>query len=242
MFLIPQDIWEVRDTQNKGRGIFTKKDIPAGTIIGDYIGILTPASQVKEPSHLFYEFYYNDDVSIIPDRNKVGVHLVNHSCMPNCDSYPYHGHTLIFTLRHIFPDEELSYSYLLEPSNTEKEACHHICHCGTPLCKGTMHTPEAFNIKWDTYVERAHKEYNEVLPVSLGNELPLLDSYPHTLPDDTFYDIFASLTQPAFEIYDTSFNAQKVRRALRDTGRCITIKPLNISVCAFMNNLVICRN
>lgn len=241
MFLIPPDYWEVRDTKNKGRGIFTRRDIPAGTVIGDYLGVLTPSHRVKEPSHLFYEFYYNDEVSIIPDRNKVGVHLINHSCMPNCDSYPTKGHTIIFSLRHIFADEELSYSYLLEPSNTEKHVCHHVCHCKTPLCRGTMHTPEAFNEKWDSYVERAHREYNEVLPVPLGAELPFLSEYPHSIPDDTFYDIFASLTQPPFEIHDTSFNAQKIRATLRETGRCVRIAPINLSVCAFMNDLIICN-
>lgn len=242
MFLIPKDWWEIRQTDNKGRGVFAKRDIPAGTVIGDYIGILTESSHVKEPSHLFYEFYFNEDVSIMPQKDQIGIHLINHSCMPNCDSYPYRGHTILFALRHIFAGEEFSYSYLLEPSNTEKDVCHHICHCGTPLCKGTMHTPEAFNEKWDEYVDRAQREYNKTLPVPIGSVLPLLESYPHTIPDDTFYDLFASVSHPSLSVDHRSFEAEHVRSLLRQSGRRIKIDSIGLTVCAFMNGMVICEN
>ena len=81
MFLIPSNFWEIRETKNKGRGVFAKKPIPTGTIIGDYVGKLIQLNDVdfdKEKKNL-YLMYYNDEIGIYPDLKKPGVYLINHS-------------------------------------------------------------------------------------------------------------------------------------------------------------------
>jgi len=38
MFLISDDYWQIQKTKEKGYGVFAKKEIKKGTIIGDYLG------------------------------------------------------------------------------------------------------------------------------------------------------------------------------------------------------------
>ena len=38
MCLLKDADWEVKKTKEKGRGVFCKKEIKAGTVIGDYLG------------------------------------------------------------------------------------------------------------------------------------------------------------------------------------------------------------
>ena len=49
MFLLNTDYWEVKESEKKGRGVFVKKDITAGTVIGDYLGkIVSDDDETKE--------------------------------------------------------------------------------------------------------------------------------------------------------------------------------------------------
>ena len=66
MFLISDKSWEVQDVKGKGKGIFVKQDIPAGTVIGDYTGrVIHPEDEdtVESGDH-FYLMYYHDHASI----------------------------------------------------------------------------------------------------------------------------------------------------------------------------------
>src|SRR3989344_4466444 len=38
MFLIKDDFWQIKKTKERGYGVFARKEIKAGTIIGDYLG------------------------------------------------------------------------------------------------------------------------------------------------------------------------------------------------------------
>ena len=38
MFLLSEDYLQIRKTKKKGFGVFAKKRIKAGTVIGDYLG------------------------------------------------------------------------------------------------------------------------------------------------------------------------------------------------------------
>ena len=117
MFLIPEDHWEVRCTKEKGKGIFAKKEIKAGTIIGDYLGKIIKTAEYdldKDKKGLFL-MYFTDRASIYPDLKKPGIHLLNHSCSPNCWIYTFKGHTLFFALRKIEPGEEPHNFLLTQP-------------------------------------------------------------------------------------------------------------------------------
>ena len=73
---------------------FCQKKIRIGTVIGDYLGkyiislIMIPLMR-KDVLNVFYR-----SGVYLPDTSKPGIHLLNHSCRPNCWTYTYRGHTL----------------------------------------------------------------------------------------------------------------------------------------------------
>src|SRR5882672_6267951 len=173
MILLSQDAWEIKMTQKKGRGIFIKNPIAAGTVVGDYIGrvIRTAEEDTHEKENGLYLTYYHVYASLYPlDVKAPGIHLVNHSCAPNCWMYIYKGHTLFFALRHIFAGEELTVSYLLSPEDL-CNPCTHRCHCKSIICYTTMHLSKDSYTKWHAFetkqakqTKRARIRYGKVLP------------------------------------------------------------------------------
>ncbi|MBI2420663.1 MAG: SET domain-containing protein, partial [Candidatus Levybacteria bacterium] len=148
MILLPRNYWEIRNTKNKGRGLFAIKDIPKGIVIGDYIGkIIHPLEAIIDEEN-FYLIYYHDHAVISPDLEKPGVYLLNHSCIPNAFLYIYKGHTLAFALRQISKGEELTIPYLLSPKDKFCDPCPHICRCENLKCSGTMHLSKEKYDKW----------------------------------------------------------------------------------------------
>lgn len=179
MFLIPDDFWNIRHTKDKGRGVFARKIIPAGTIIGDYIGtvIRTSMFDVERDAQALYLMYRTDETSIYPDLTVSGIHLINHSCQPNCWMYMYRGHTLFFALRDISVGEELTISYLLSPKDDTCAPCTHECKCKSFVCTGTMHlSPEKYEA-WQKF-QRTETKRSDVIRASIGTILPKLTAYP----------------------------------------------------------------
>lgn len=158
MFFLPESSWEVRDVPRKGRGIFTQSEIGPGTVIGDYIGKLMRPSDIDEEKDGLYEMYFSNRASLFPDTSKPGVHLLNHSHEPNCWLYTYYGHTLFFTVRRIFPGEELTINYLLGLKEDCNEDCDHVCHCGSVVCTGTMHQIKEKYEAWWKFEEKNAKK------------------------------------------------------------------------------------
>jgi hypothetical protein len=183
MILLGQKYWEIKETINKGRGLFAKKAIPKGTIIGDYLGkVIHPKDAVVDEEN-FYLMYYHDTAAISPDLEQPGVHLLNHSCIPNAWLYIYKGHTLAFALKKILKGEELTIPYLLSPKDEFCKPCLHICECGQFECTKTMHLSKEkysqwrkFNDKWANTTKREK--------VKVGQDLPQLLSYPKTISKD----------------------------------------------------------
>ena len=162
MFLIPSSFWKVRETKYKGKGVFAGKQVPAGTIIGDYVGKLVQLKDVdfdKEKKNL-HLMYYNDEIGIYPDLTKPGVHLINHSCSPNCFIYKYKDRTLVFALKKIQKHEEFTIHYLLPPKMNCKN-CTHKCFCGSKNCTDSMHLTEEKYKKWREFQEKQKSEINK---------------------------------------------------------------------------------
>ncbi len=159
MFLLKENYWEIKETKNKGRGIFAKKLIPAGTIIGDYIGKLVHLKDIdfeREKKNLYF-MYYDDETGIYPDLKKPGIHLLNHSCSPNCWVYKFKRHTIVFALKNIQKNEELSISYLLPPKISCNN-CTHDCCCGNAICTGSMHLSDEKYKKWRIFQDKEEKK------------------------------------------------------------------------------------
>lgn len=183
MILLSNDFWEIRKVKGKGRGIFALKNIPKGIIIGDYIGKVLHPRDVVIDERNFYTMYYHDHAVISPDLKKSGVHLLNHSCKPNCWLYIYKGHTLAFAIRNIKKGEELTIPYLLPPIGKFCNPCPHICHCGNKKCTGTMHLSKEKYDLWRKITGRQSKETKRER-IRYGKDLSSLLSYPKNIPED----------------------------------------------------------
>lgn len=193
MILLGNKYWEVKKTQHKGRGIFAKKDIPAGVVLGDYVGKILRTRDVDfDQDKNLYLMYYHDSASIYPDLTKPGVHLLNHSCSPNCWIYTYQKHTLVFTLRKISAGEELTISYLLAPKSKFHKKCTHQCMCQSLNCSKTMHLTQEKYKKWQEFQEEPNKPSSRKEKVNYGSFLKPLPKYPKTIPLNPIYALISS--------------------------------------------------
>lgn len=239
MLLIPADTWELRgrafssdDYGKENRGLFATRALRAGTVVGDYLGLLVPNEREAEydGGKDFYLMYYDEDVSIWPELDQPGVHVVNHSCEPNCGIVTYRGHSLYVALRAIHPGEELTVSYLLRPIDDECAPCRHACWCRTRSCTGTMHLPIDRYVAWKRFDDRESRR----APAALARayqELQPLDQYPARIPDRGFHALFGSTLVPPKVMPDERLPAvPAIRREIRRTGRRLTYPALGLTV------------
>ncbi len=193
MFLLKDDYWQIKKTKEKGYGIFAKKKINTGTIIGDYLGKVIKIADydLDNDNKGLFLMYFTDQAAIYPDLKKNGIHLLNHSCVPNCWIYTYHGHTLFFALRKIEQGEELTISYLLSPKSKNCKPCTHTCKCSSKFCTGTMHLSEEKYEKWQKFQNEEEKK-TKTTEFIFGKNLPKLNSYPKIIPNNPIYAIISS--------------------------------------------------
>lgn len=191
MFLLGPDSITVQNTPQKGRGVFAKKDLPAGTVIGDYLGkIINPDEEDEAAQNGLYGLCWRDDFSILPlDIKSAGPHCVNHSCRPNAIFYPYKGHVLIAAIKEILSGEEITISYMIEPGECDGHNCKYICSCNLPECTGSMHcTPDKCHNFWNVYFRQKMGEYyNQEYPI--GSVITALAKYPKVIPLSEFPEI-----------------------------------------------------
>ena len=242
MVLLSNQYWEIKETKNKGRGLFAKKAISPGVIIGDYVGKVLRTKEVDiDNKENLYLMYYHDQASIYPDLQKPGIHLLNHSCSPNSWLYIYRGHTLAFTLRQIFAGEELTISYLLAPCDEFCKSCNHVCKCESMVCRKTMHLSLEKYKKWRIFQEaKAKKDKRE--KIRYGKELPQLSRYPKTIPDNSIYDLFGNTQKPPESFATKTLPPIKeIRKLIRKTGRMIDFPATNTRIYGVLDNFVISK-
>jgi uncharacterized protein len=242
MLLLPPSDWIVKKTKLKGRGIFARTEIEPGTVIGDYLGKIINDRQLARMGGL-YAYFRSDKESIWPDATKIGIHLINHSCMPNCAVHPYGGHMLYYTLRRIFPGEELTASYFLACPERKDESKHepHICRCGTPMCRATMYATDDFLERFtDLFFsgEQGRQHFKPIVP--FGKELPPLDRYPKRFKDHALYDLFGSLEARALSVDGTELpRAAQARKLIRESGRQLVVKSLKVRILGVQNGRMV---
>ena len=248
MFLLPDDTWEMRgrafsssDYGKQNRGIFATKPIRAGTVIGDYLGLLIPNENEGEyeTGKDIYLMYYDERVSIWPDQTELGVHVVNHSCEPNAGITTYRGHSLYFAVRAIHPGEEVTVSYLLGPIDDECAPCRHACWCRARSCTGTMHLPIDRYVAWRRFDDRESRR-TEAAPVEAYQQLRPLDQYPARIPDRGFHPIYGSTERPPKVMgSDRLPDASTIRREIRRTGRRLAYSELGLIVLGIEGTTII---
>lgn len=144
---IKEALWwlEMRKSRIHGRGVFARRDIPAGTRLIEYVGL--PISKrksaelcLKQNSYLFTVNSASDldgKVSWNPAR------LINHSCEPNCEANLAESDRIwIFSIRPIARGEELTFNY----GYSLEDFMNFPCRCGAPSCVGYMVSEEFFPI------------------------------------------------------------------------------------------------
>lgn len=239
MFLIPDKDYTIKKTRHKGYGVFAKSAIPAGTVIGDYIGILIPekAEAEFEKKYGLYGRYFDENFTIFPKNPDVkGVHKINHSCAPNCEVYSYKNHILHFALRKIFKGEELTIDYALDkPDPTDFTT--YPCHCNSIFCRGTLHASDHLENRWEKGMKKRKEKIRLVAKVK---ELAPLPSYPNIIPDKTLYDLYPNVNKHPVIINSCAKPDIKViRDALRKTGTRVRIKQTGLTIYAVVENRII---
>jgi len=220
---------EVRNVGEKGRGVFATAQIPAGTLIADYLGVVLHPDETRWEDRI-YEVWYSDLANISPDITKDDAYLINHSCEANCGIGDIERHMIICTLRTIFPGEEISFTYMIGPEPKDNTISR-PCLCGTTHCRGTLFSDVAQFEAWENWMENIQKDIPEEPPVSYGEELPPLQTYPETLPDIEVYSVYGSRTQEPTELHASTLPcSDELRKIIRETGRQIEIPNLNMRV------------
>lgn len=129
-------------------GLFTLENIPKDDMIIEYVGekVRQQISEIREQrylqSGLGSSYLFRIDENWVIDATKKGgiARFINHSCQPNCMAkiITVEGtkRIVIYALRDIEMNEELTYDYKFE---REIGAVDRIpCLCGTAACKGFL--------------------------------------------------------------------------------------------------------
>lgn len=140
---------EARGVPGVGHGLFATRPFRPGEVVTTFFGKVTSREklgQLYETNRAEYERIndYGIDAGgghLCPepaDMDKVGGHLVNHSCGPNCEFVTKLGVPMVRAVKPIAVGEEVTafYGWLGVKSAMEKKW--HECLCGKPYCPGTI--------------------------------------------------------------------------------------------------------
>lgn len=242
MFLLPNDCWEIRESAKKGRGVYARTDIKPGTVIGDYLGKIIRVEDEEEYNKRYglYARYFSSVATIYPDPNVPGVHMINHSCTPNCDVQSYEDHCLHYAIRFIYAGEELTVDYTIDPREGEDPMSDIACHCESQFCRGTMCTAPWLS---DKLVGGGEDEDEDATsPVPFGEELPRLAAYPRTMSDDPLCDLYAVQDLEPVRFAETSLpSVRELRIRLRKTGRPLSFPKMGVLVQGVFRNAAVIK-
>lgn len=132
-----------------GTGVFAACDIPADTVIFEYVGARISQEEADEmpsadPDDPFHTFFFSLSSGEIIDGGQNGNdgRWINHSCEPNCEAQEDEDgeRVYIVALGNIPQGEELLYDYglVIDEELTDTLKQQYRCLCGAPNCRGTM--------------------------------------------------------------------------------------------------------
>ncbi len=106
----------VAETENKGRGMFTKAPIPAGTIVETApVIVMTAAERKLLDQTLLHDYIFEWDPEETNDccMAQGYISVYNHSYTSNCEYFMDYGEKtmLVKTVRDIHAGEELTINY-----------------------------------------------------------------------------------------------------------------------------------
>lgn len=137
--------FEVRHSSVHGHGVFAARDLPPGTLVGEYAGRRYSAQEARAVAwddRLTYLFGLSDGTLIDGAQGGNATRHLNHACEPNCEAVEeYAGDGLltlkIETIKTVAAGEELFLDYALEVDAGDSPA-DYPCRCGSARCRGTL--------------------------------------------------------------------------------------------------------
>jgi SET domain-containing protein len=138
---------QVRRSRLQGRGVFTARAIPKGTLLLEYLGERISHTAAGERYYASakpdaFVLLFTVDRKVVIDGGVGGraARYVNHSCDPNCEADELGGRIFITSIRDIPAGAELTYDYNMEaPSPLPRDwRSRYACRCGAPRCRGTI--------------------------------------------------------------------------------------------------------
>ena len=142
---------EVRESSVHHKGVFAAEDIPKGTIIMEYggiiinkeeadmvMGISAERNRQNPETHAgTYIFELDTDRFLDGDIPDNDAKYANHSCEPNCDIEIGHSSVWLIALKDIKKGDEITFNYGFEIADyTEHDLKYHKCRCGSKKCVG----------------------------------------------------------------------------------------------------------
>ncbi len=138
---------KIRRSRLQGRGVFTTRAIPKGTLLLEYLGERISHDEAGERYYAAakpdaFVLLFTVDRKVVIDGGVGGraARYVNHSCDPNCEADEIGGRIFITAIRDIPAGAELTYDYNMEaPSPLPRDwRDRYACRCGMPRCRGTI--------------------------------------------------------------------------------------------------------
>ena len=120
---------EVRKTQHKGRGVFTSAPIAAGTQI---VAIAGQKYRTQDIPSEALAMQIDDDLWLCSEGENLDDYI-NHSCAPNTGFV--HHDPVLYALRDIAVDEELSWDY---STSISEHGWNLACLCEAKFCRGIV--------------------------------------------------------------------------------------------------------
>ena len=142
---------QVRKSGVHGKGVYALREIPAGSVLIEYIGEIIDWKKAlrrhpHDPSDPNHTFYFHIDEQHVIDANVGGnaSRWINHACTPNCQADEAGGRVFIHALRDLKPGEELFYDYglIIDARYSAKLKKQYECRCGSSNCRRTMLAPK----------------------------------------------------------------------------------------------------
>ncbi|HZS48537.1 MAG TPA: SET domain-containing protein-lysine N-methyltransferase [Blastocatellia bacterium] len=126
----------IRKSNIHGRGCFTNADITAGQLVAEFTGelISSEESARRRLGQRKYSLCAVDDNHVI-DGSVGGnpTQYINHCCEPNCEVIIRYGRVMIYAIRDIRSNDELTVDYQSSYHSNRK-----LCRCGAKHCRGTI--------------------------------------------------------------------------------------------------------
>lgn len=129
-------------------GLYALEPISAGEMIIEYVGerIRQQVAELREKKYLRSgigsSYLFRIDENTVIDASKRGgiARFINHCCEPSCTAKIIKvggkKRIVIYALRDVKKNEELTYDYKFERETNDEERI--ICLCGAPGCKGYL--------------------------------------------------------------------------------------------------------